>query len=821
MPKNRKRFGGLLTNWDLKDIPPGYMVEQTNIGCYNPGRLDVRSGIVKLKDTWDLTVSGTDDVISTHAFISPQARWVVMEKTDGSIKAIRDGITLNSLVTGLNVFQPISACVDLYGSLIIVNGIERGYRWNGISSTPDSLGVDGPIHLWGAGDNATPSISPIYLPGTGNLRNDALYYCAYRYIDRDGIPSSISEIKEFRTEVGASGTKIEWDEDADGTANNGPQIKASTQSRVVSIELWRSVANAPQTLYKVTTLVNADWGGSDIYIDDVSDEELLDNDPDDIMDVFDQDGFPNARRFEPPPTDKPYVCLNQDVLLMYGRVFYNEGTLAATNGNATHTGTGVSLRSEMVGWRLRYDGETTEYEVATVNEGASTFTTTVVYAGSTGSGKTYTLSPDSHSAAYTLNFSVRGEPESMPSEYAQRIQASSALTDLETGLFAMGVYVYAFNERTHYQVSYGNNPALDMSISDARYRGAVNQRCIIAAEESGWAMDQLGFYKFGPSGYSDVTSDILRSYFKSQISWTAAKRKWYFASYDPHSRVLRFHVQFVGDSDTRPKRAVCYNALTGEIWDELYPIELSGSAIVDVDGLQRLVCGGPDDNAILFGEGTADLISTAIQGTITSAATATTSFVDSAASFPTTVVGVPVSIISGTGKGTTRTISTRTNGTTLVVDSAWTVGTDSVYVIGAIGWSLKTGAYEYVTARQEGMSAATNINRMLRLQHIPTSSDNFMTLRLYQNRSASALTRGVELTDANGFAEYKENGDVNIKLHGDRSLSSDGDPGFTNIALDSTIADSASCDRFLQVEIEGYQGPDVVAITALDMEGFD
>lgn len=817
MPKNPQRFGGLLTNCDLKDVPPGMMVSQTNIGNYMPGRLDVRKGLGRMSVPWSFTPSGTADAIALYGYLAPQARWLVMGKTDGTVKAFRDGGT-QAVLSGLNTFQPINCAVDLYDKLIVVNGIERGSRWDGVSSTPQELGIDSPIDLWGDGANATPAIDSTYLPGTGNVRNDSLYYMAYRYVDADGIPSSISEIKEFRTEAGASGTKIQWLEDLDGTPNNGNQTKASTQTRVTKIEFLRSVANSPAILYKVHEVTNSSWTTGSSYQDDMSDADMLASDPDDVLPIFDPDGFENARRFNKPPTNKPFVAMCADVLLMYGRVFYDEGTLAATNGNATHTGSGTALRSEMVGWRLRYVGETTEYEVATVNEGGQTFTTTVVYAGATGSGKSYVLSPNASEEAYNLRFSVRGEPESMPVVYANRVQVSADRVGKETGLFSMGGYAYLFHEQSFHRVSYGTNPALDMDISPAMQRGLVANTCVIEAEDKGWAFDQLGAYSFGPGGFADISTDKIRDLFETRIDWSPSVRKYYFTSYQPHARILRLHVQYTGDANSRPKRALCYNTVTGEWWDEQYPMEVCGAVVVDVDGTQRLVLGGADDELMLVGEGTSDVVAAAYQGTLTSASTGT-ALVDSGASFGTDVVGAPVSIIFGTGKGTTRTIATRTNGTTLVVNSNWTVGTDSVYVIGAISWSLKTGGYEYVAPEQGGETAAANVKRCLKLQHLPTTFANWLTAKFFLNRSASAMTRSQKHRDPTNTITYHPDGEIVIDMANTRGSGSK-DAGFSHLDLDSTVADSQLSERFLQVYLEGVQGKEACAVTAIDMKGF-
>lgn len=743
MAKNPQRFRGLLTNVDAKDVGPGHMVVQRNIGNYRPGRLDVRKGLAYLSDStiWNLTISGTADCLGVFAYIAAQADWLVMQMTDGDIKAVRNSATLNDIVTGLNTFMPVCFCRDQYGALLWVNGIERGSRWKGITATPDELGVFSPEDIYGA--NAPPRIEET--GNNGNPKNSVTYYCAYRYVDFDGIPSSISQITAFAVSATGTGRELQWVR----ALTSGQQVIPSTQSRVQYVEFWRSVANDKRILYRVGRSTNTAWAAATSFIDDVSDETLLNNDADLVLPVFNQDLTPNARRFNRPPTCKPFMALHQDVMFYYGRVFYNTGTIGLTNGNTAGTSSGASLRTEMNGWKLRVVGDTAEHTVSAINEGTGGFTIDSNYAGSTGTGKSYVLTPDPQDEAYVLRFSVKGEPESVPEVYAQRVQSSSAATDVETGMMPYGPYLFLFHERSMYQCTFSTNPLFDLVISPMMNRGLVNNRCAIVAGSSGlWCLDQQGVYRTTGGVPNDETSITLKDLFTDgTIDWTASKKKWYFASYEERQHVVRFHVAYTGDGTTYPTRALCRNIDTGEWWEEQYPVELSGACNIAVSGNQRLICGGPDDKAALMFEGYTDPSSA------------------------------------------------------------------------SVSWTMKTTCFEIDQPQQNTKAVGIQVPRELRIQHLPTTALLTMTLKLYKNRGASAVSRIMGLKDPSGLLTYEPNSS-SITIPLDATRAGTADPGFTNVPLDEGVSDKGIGDRFLQVELSGSANTEQVTITALDMQGY-
>lgn len=593
MPKNAQRFHGLMTFVDPKDIPEGFMVQQRNLGCYRPGRLDVRKGLKPLGDYWDYSPSGTVDAISCNCYVTPLRRYVVYEKADGSVKAVYDGGATANVVTGLSTFQPISVVRDSYGALLMVNGIERGYRWDGINSAVQ-IGIKSPIEISGVG-NSAPVIAQT---GSANKLQSGTYIFAYRYKDADGFYSNLSEI-----------TTVVVDATADADSPDWSSIDQSSESRVTHIELLRSAANAPHQLYRVATITN---GTTTYSADDYSDDDLILFDPEDIFPFREEDGVTiHLNRFDLPPNDKPFIAQYQDVTFYYGRVLYQTGSIAGTNASATITGTSTEFRTEMIGRKLRISGQSTEYEITAVDEGLQTLTISPA-ASSSGAFSTssYVISPDD-SEINLLRWSGRGESEAVNAFNAARLQDIAEAQDLETGLFQYGPYLYILHEYHIYQVTFQRDPRYDLSITLLGYRGAVNNRCCVNAGGVPYFMDQLGVYRLNGGVPEDVSPGI-RNFFNETIDWSPSSARYYFATYEPRESVIRFHVRYTGDTGTRPKRALCYNVENNQWWDELYPYELAGGCNIVVDGAIRLVLTADDDRAFLYGEGYCDGASTVI-----------------------------------------------------------------------------------------------------------------------------------------------------------------------------------------------------------------
>ena len=99
-------FKGLVTDVDKADVPAGAAQSQTNLTTVKTGVLQARKGIQPITFSSERT-------ISTSAY---------------------------------NTFQKMCFCKTRLGDIIGVNGVERGFRWDGFSETVDILGIDQPAN---------------------------------------------------------------------------------------------------------------------------------------------------------------------------------------------------------------------------------------------------------------------------------------------------------------------------------------------------------------------------------------------------------------------------------------------------------------------------------------------------------------------------------------------------------------------------------------------------------------------------------------------------------------------------------------------------
>ena len=178
-----------------------------------------------------------------------------------------------------------------------------------------------------------------------------------------------------------------------------------------------------------------------------------------------------------------------------------------------------------------------------------------------------------------------------------------------------------------------------------------------------------------------------------------------------------------------------------------------------------------------------------------------------------------MAIVRGTGKGQIRRITTRDSATALTVP-AWTTTPDttSVYVIGAIEYSYKTGRFFLVPLVQDQKQA-------FNLSFTPTTNDAECYLRRFMNHS----------TTAENFAER----DDDMHNVGRKWAASDPDCTFDLKSARTTLDTQKGLHRWewggvtggnpkssyerqnvwLQAELAGFQGADAVVFHELEIEG--
>ena len=143
-------------------------------------------------------------------------------------------------------------------------------------------------------------------------------------------------------------------------------------------------------LYKVATI---SYSGSMSYTDEVDDATLNNSSVDDTLLILVNPPVNNnlvARRFEPPPNDRPIVVQFQDRYFYGGLVKYNRGTVT-TNGNTTINGSSTDWVSTLAGRYIEIEGEVAPLLISSAS--ASSITTATA-AGTSASGKNYVILPD-------------------------------------------------------------------------------------------------------------------------------------------------------------------------------------------------------------------------------------------------------------------------------------------------------------------------------------------------------------------------------------------------------------------------------------------
>ena len=725
-------FPGRFSNIDPHDLPAGATQIQDNIHSRKLGQLDVRDGI----QATALARAASDDIVSLFRFDRPDRTYLVWHTATGKIQAANtsDLSTVLDLGSGYSSFQPVCFAQDRRGVLYGVNGIQSGFRWDGLTAALESLGMDPP--------GTVPTVTAV---GSGGALSAGDYSCAYRWLDDD------TEFDEFGTaEGGGYPTSFSPLDSTTAVANdsfNWTGLVAPTNSRVTKVELWRTTADQSRVYYRlefegpsaavqtyiktsgtfsavaagpgliltvpsghglvvnaritipsgayagtytvsavgnttVTTATGAfgstasgTWTTVGYYDDDDSDDTVAGYQN---MSYFSNDGSKDiANRFVPPPSDMPYIAFLQDRMFMAGTVEYTEGTVATTSGSTTITGTSTLFSAGMIGSSI-YIGNNSYKITAWSN---TTSITVQTAPSSTVSGLSYKIIPPLLNYNRIM-FSEADEPESMPVYNDLMLQQNQEDNDKITGLAPNNSELIVGQQRHLYAISYHRQPDVDANPSLIANRGMLNNRCWARYDNSLFILDSFGVHVARGGEAADAIGDLWR---EEQFSST---NKYFFAVANRARQCIRFHVNF---SETGyPKR-----------WLEVRPNSKSWTTGTYTTGLgagtlfnSRIYYGSINRRLLVETPATyLDHVNARLSGSPTSSTT--TVVTNSGASFTDSILDSPVAIVSGTGKGQVRYVTAR-SGTTFTVDTAYTTTPDttSVYSFGAIPWALRTGVLE-------------------------------------------------------------------------------------------------------------------------------
>ena len=247
-----------------------------------------------------------------------------------------------------------------------------------------------------------------------------------------------------------------------------------------------------------------------------------------------------------------------------------------------------------------------------------------------------------------------------------------------------------------------------------------------------------------------------------------------------------------------------------------YPVQVGDASSLDKDGESRMLLGTENDGVHLVDEGTTDIVTTEIKGTVTSASSS--GITDSTANFTVggrTNIGTSLYIYEGTGKGQRRTISAE-SATVLTVNSNWTTipDTTSKYVVGAIEWNWRTNSFRFP-------EEDARYKREIAIEFKPTTNDQSVDVRMYYNNSTSPLAneRSMDIGDA---VEVREVNKEDIVVHMKTTESHlENSTGRERFRFDGAYSDSSHGDHKVSFEIRGYAADDVQEIQGIDIEGVE
>ena len=172
-----------------------------------------------------------------------------------------------------------------------------------------------------------------------------------------------------------------------------------------------------------------------------------------------------------------------------------------------------------------------------------------------------------------------------------------------------------------------------------------------------------------------------------------------------------------------------------------------------------------------------------------------------------------VYIYAGTGKGQDRVIASNTS-TAITVSSNWTTNPDatSKYVVGAIPWLWKTGAF--------GIGAEdARVQREFAIKFDPTTAEQSIDLRMYYNNDSDPSEYAVTQDLGNAVTiEDANKADVVFHLEKNRSPLEECN-GNEYFRFDGMSSYNSHEDHKVSFELRGYSADERQDIQSINIEG--
>lgn len=253
---------------------------------------------------------------------------------------------------------------------------EREIICDGINANRCNTGSASTLRIWGVRPPTAAQLTAVTAtPGTGGSMDagDHLVAITFAVTLQGVILAESGPIQLAKVTVAATGNIALT------------SVPVSDNAAVNARVIYCSAAGGT-VLYRVTTAATIANNTDTTYTISAADTSLTDI------------ALPTANEFLPAC---PYAATNNNMIGLAGTIEWSTGTVAVTSASATITFTSATITRAAEGKLIQIGTDAVAYTIESVNETAQTAVLTAVYAGTTGTGKTYKLKSEPNTVYFS------------------------------------------------------------------------------------------------------------------------------------------------------------------------------------------------------------------------------------------------------------------------------------------------------------------------------------------------------------------------------------------------------------------------------------
>jgi len=588
-----------------------------------------------------------------------------------------------------------------------------------------------------------------------------------------------------------------WSEGTDEIDYTG--ITVPTDSRVVKRQILRTRSFGSSVVYvdvEDTTLSGTSFSSSK------SDAALTSPIP---LTGTNGEDLEINRRGEP-PNFKPFMAHSNGRMFAWGNPIYRAGAVAVTNASTTVTGVGTAFTASMAGRILFVVGDTSSYTISAVNTSTQVLTLSANFTGTTGAFAQYSIQ-EADAERLSLYWSSSGLPEDWNVTDDTIALQEDYQSGEPTGMMALDRRVFQLFENRIQMLAFDVNPSTDSYRALGPKRGCINNRCWVVNDSVAYMLDRQGIYMFDGGNKVTAISESIQDLFQQgsdspyQIKWEFAET--FHACLDIERERVKF---FVSLGDRYPRHSINYTYSQGrQQFDiEEYPFAITSSVLARIGGRWKPVLGAMGKRMLSTAQGHldgSDVDEGTVRGSVTSSGL--TWIEDTSASFASSgLIGWPIHIVSGPGKGQQRLIES-VSGTKVFVDQPWLEipTTDSKYQIGGIKFRFRGGWHRFADSDKY-------MPRAIELVYEPLASTAEFDVRLFRDRSK---------TPQSWFVSRESDGVTTEEGSAYLSIDTTKDNGFVRHVFDAHRLTDIDGPRYVSVELSGVTNGERIVIYSMDV----